>query len=228
MMLTHDDLILSAMFSIGLFQFFWLSVVFARKGINPSSIRLFMVPLLGIWVLVWPAYQNTMMPLVSLSLFMIPMLLAWRTQSAFARHLRLCWHTSPEQIRQPSPWIMLILSFIISAFLFSQAPELGLGVGLSFCLAWGAAELLDKQGSGMLLGLSGNPFQTLAGHLVLLLGTSLICAWSLQLYHSIGWQQFIVATLIAGLVASMIRALIAQGWNLPLSMLGMSLTLWLL
>jgi len=228
MMITNDDLILSAMFTIGLFQFFWLTVVFARKGINPSSIRLFMIPLLGIWVLVWPAYQNTTMPMISLTLLIFPLLLAWRSNSPFARHLRLCWHTSPKQIRQPTPWLTIMFSFIISAFLFSLAPELGLGVGLSLCLAWSAAELLDRQGSGMRLGLSGNPLQTLASHLVLVLGSSLVCAWSLQLYHSIGWQQFIVATLIAGLIASIIRALIAQGWNMPLSMLGMSLTLWLL
>jgi hypothetical protein len=227
MMFSHDDLLLTALFAIGLFQFFWLSVVFVRKGINPSSVRLYMMPLLGIWVLVWPAYENTTMPLLSLSLVLIPLLIG-AGKSPFARHLKLAWHTSPEQIRQPTPWLMLLLSFIIAASLFYQAPELGFGVGLSLSLAWSAAELLDKSGKGPQLGLSSNPFQTLTGHLLLVLGTSMICAWSLQLYHGIPWQSFFVATLIAGLIASMIRALIPQGWNMPLSVLGMSLALWLL
>jgi len=227
MSISHHDLLLTTLFAIGLFQWFWLSVVLARKGINPSSIRLYMTPLLGIWVLMWPAYEQTAMPLLSLSIIVIPLLISTR-QTAFSRHLKLAWHTSPEQIRQPTPWLMIFSSLLIAASLFYQAPELGLGVGLSFCLAWGGAELLDKLGKGARLGLSSNPFQTLLGHLSLVLGTSAICAWALQLYHGIAWQQFMVATLIAGLVASMIRALIPQGWNMPLSVLAMSLTLWLL
>ena len=227
MSISQHDLLLTALFAIGLFQWFWLSVGLARKGINPSSIRLYMTPMLGVWVLMWPAYTNPAVPLLSLSLLIFPLLFGMRN-TAFARHLRLAWHTSPEQIRQPTPWLMIGLSFVLSASLFYQAPELGLGVGLSFCLAWGGAELLDKLGKGALLGLSQNPFQTLAGHLLLVLGTSVICAWALQLYHGIAWQQFMVATLIAGFVASMIRALVPQGWNMPLSVLGMSLALWLL
>jgi len=64
--------------------------------------------------------------------------------------------------------------------------------------------------------------------LILVLASSLLCAWALQLYHGIPWHTFMVATVIAGFVASMIRALIPQGWNLPMSTLGMSLILWIL
>ncbi len=227
MSISQHDILLTALFAIGLFQWFWLSVMLVRKGITPSSIRLYMTPLLGIWVLMWPAYSDPVIPLLSLSLLILPLLLGMRN-TPFARHLRLAWHTTPEQIRQPTPWLMTGLSLALSAILFDLAPELGLGVGLSFCLAWGGAELLDKLGKGALLGLNNNPFQTLAGHLFLVLGTSVICAWALQLYHGIAWQQFMVATLIAGLIASMIRALVPQGWNMPLSILGMSVTLWLL
>lgn len=228
MFISNGDMILSAMFAAGLLQFFWLSVVLTRKGINPSLIRLSMVPLLAIWVLVWPAYDHTIMPLLSLTLFLFPLLLATRSQSPFARHLRLCWHTSPEQIRQPTPWLMLLLSLLISAVLFYDAPELGLGVALSFCLAWSAAEWIDKTGKGIQLGLARNPLQTLVGHLMLVFASSLICAWALQLYHGITWQQFYVATLIASLAASSIRALIRAGWNMPFAILGMSLMLWIL
>ncbi len=228
MFISNGDMILSAMFAAGLLQFFWLSVVLTRKGLNPSLIRLSMVPLLAIWVLVWPAYDHTIMPLLSLTLFLFPLLLATRSQSPFARHLRLCWHTSPEQIRQPTPWLMLLLSLLISAVLFYDAPELGLGVALSFCLAWSAAEWIDKTGKGIQLGLARNPLQTLVGHLMLVFASSLICAWALQLYHGITWQQFYVATLIASLAASSIRALIRAGWNMPFAILGMSLMLWIL
>lgn len=225
MLISESDILLTTMFTIGLFQFFWFSVMFTRKGMNPSSIRLFMLPLLAVWVLIWPAYENTIIPLLSLSLFIIPFLFGLQKDNAFARHLRLCWHTSPEQIRQPTPWLMLIISFIIAASLFYQAPELGLGVGLSFTMAWSAAEMVDKTGYGLRLGLSTNPFQTLLGHLMLVFGVCLLCAWALQLYHGIPMHMFMVATLIAGLVASMIRALVSQGWNMPLSMLAISLTL---
>ncbi len=228
MMISDSDMLLTALFGIGLIQFLWLSVVLTRKGINPSSIRLYMPPLFTIWILVWPAYENTAMPLLSLSLFVLVIALSTRKNSAFSRHLRLCWHTTPEQIRQPTPWLTLLLSLSIAASLFYQAPELGFGVGLSLSLAWSGAEILDKLGRGMRLGLSTNPFQTLAGHLILVLSSSVICAWALQLYHGINWQQFIVATLIAGFAASMIRALIAQGWNMPLAALGMSIILWIL
>ncbi len=228
MSFSDSDLVLTAMFAIGLIQFFWLSVILVRKGINPSSIRLYMPPLLTLWILVWPAYEDTIMPLLSLSLFLLALALSVRQNSTLSRHLRLCWHTSPEQIRQPTPWLTLLLSLGIAAALFYQAPELGFGVGLSLSLAWSGAEILDKLGYGIRLGLSVNPFQTLAGHLVLVLGSSMICAWALQLYHGIAWQQFIVATLIAGFCASMIRALISQGWNMPLATLGMSIILWIL
>jgi len=228
MFISESDILLTTMFAIGLFQFFWFSVMFARQGINPSSIRLFMLPLLAVWVLIWPAYEDTLMPLLSLSLFIIIILFGLRKSNAFARHLRLCWHTSPEQIRQPTPWLMLAISFTIAASLFYQAPELGLGVGLSFTMAWSAAEMVDKMGYGLRLGLTTNPFQTLLGHLLLVIGVCLVCAWALQLYHGIPMQMFMVATLIAGLVASMIRALVPQGWNMPLSLLGISLTLGIL
>ena len=228
MFISESDLLLTLMFAIGLFQYFWFSVMFVRKGVNPSTIRLYMLPILTVWVLIWPAYENTALPLLSLTLLLIPLLFALRNNSAFARHLRLAWHGRPEQLRQPTPWLMLWLSLMITTTLFHQAPELGLGAGLSLTLAWSAAEIWDKSGHGFKLGLSHNPSQSLAGHLIWVLASSLLCAWALQLYHGISWHTFMVATVIAGFVASMIRALIPQGWNLPMSMLGLSLTLWIL
>jgi len=123
---------------------------------------------------------------------------------------------------------MILISFIISAELFHLAPELGLGLGLSLCLAWSAAELIDKSGWGLPLNLTTNPTQTLVGHLLLVLGSSLLCAWSLQLYHDVSWHQFLIATLIVGCIASMSRALIVAGLNMPLALLAMATTLWLL
>ncbi len=187
-----------------------------------------MSALLSIWVLIWPAYDSPRVVLLSLSLFIIPFLFALQKESSFARHLRLAWHTPALQSNQPAPWLMLFLSLLVGSMLFYLAPELGLGLTLSMCLAWSAADSIDKTGKGMHLGLPANLRQTLAGHLLLVLITSLICAWSLQLYHSTSWQQFFVATLIVGLTGSVIRALVTTGWNMPLSALGMSMALWLL
>jgi len=231
MTITSGDLLLTTLFAIGLFQALWLSVVLVRKGFNPSLVRLSITILLSIWVLIWPAYENTHMPLFSLSLFIFPLLFALQKDHAFARHLRLCWHMIPAQTsshKQPPSWSMILMSLIISAELFNLAPELGFGLGLSLCLAWSAAELIDKSKRGLPLNLASNPTQTLAGHLVLVLSTSLLCAWSLQLYHDTDWQLFLIATLIVGCIASMTRALVVTGLNMPLATLAMAITLWLL
>lgn len=228
MLISHGDILLIALTTIGLFQFFWLSVFLIRKGFNPSLVRLSMVSLLSIWVLTWPAYDDTTVVLATLFLFVLPVLFALQKNNAFARHLRLGWHDLPPKTKQPAPWLMIIISLFITVELFHIAPELGFGLGLSFCLAWSAAEFIDKSRRGVRLGLTQNLQQTLAGHLIFIMLTSFICAWALQLYHNTHWLQFFVATLIVGLVGSIIRALIPAGWNMPLSMLGMSITLWLL
>ncbi|MDX8388086.1 MAG: hypothetical protein R8M46_06085 [Ghiorsea sp.] len=228
MLISNGDLLLTALFGIGLFQFFWLSVVLVRKGINPSQVRLSMMVLFSIWVLLWPAYDNVNTVALSLLFFVLPALFALHKTSPFARHLRLGWHTNPAQTKQPTPWLTLLISLGICSSFFVFAPELGLGLGLSFCFAWHAADLADLSGIGRRLGLSKNPKQSLIGHVVLVVTTTLVCAWSLQLYHGIDWKQFLVATLIVGLVGSIIRALIATGWNMPLSVLGMGTALWLL
>jgi len=183
---------------------------------------------MSIWLLAWPAYDDGKVILASFALFLLPIGLSFQQNKPYSRHLRLCWHSTPEQSRQPTPWLMLLLSLLMVGELFYQAPELGLGVGLSLCLAWSGAELVDKSGKGMRLGLASNPLQTLAGHLVLVLASSMVCAWSLQLYNGAAWSQFFIAALIASLVASMLRALLPAGWNMPLAMLGMSMTLWML
>ena len=228
MLISNGDLLLTTLFSIGLFQLFWLSVVLVRKGLTPSLVRLSMFSLLSIWVLIWPAYDNTQIVLLSLSLFVFPFMFAMQKQNSFARHLRLAWHVPPVKSGQPAPWLMIFLSLMIGTSLFHLAPELGLGLTLSICLAWGFAELFDKTSKGLRLGLANNLQQTLAGHLLFVLLTSLICAWSLQLYHASDWKQFFIATLIVGISGSAARAIIASGWNMPLSTLVMAVVLWLL
>jgi len=230
--ISHADILLTSLFAIGLFQSLWLSVVLVRKGFAPSIVRSSIICMLSIWILVWPAYENTNVVLYSLSLLLLP--IAWvsianrRGEHAFARHLKLCWHTLPSQTQQPSPWILIWVTLGICAYLFTLAPELGFGLALSFSLAWQAARLIDISGKGKRLGLLKNPQQTLFGHILFVILTSLVCAWSLQLYHSIEWYHFFIVTMIVGLVGSMIRTLVATGWNLPLTYLGMACILWLL
>jgi len=86
----------------------------------------------------------------------------------------------------------------------------------------------DHTGRGRGLGLKNNMQQTHAGHLALVMTSSLICARSLQLYHSTDWTQYFSATRIVGLAGSLVRALIRSEWNMPLSVLAMSFVLWLL
>jgi len=228
MFISSGDTLLTALFTIGFFQYLWLSVVFVRKGFAPSTIRLAMLPLLSIWVLIWPAYDDTHLPLYTLALFFIPITFVKFSNIPFARHLKLCWHTLPPKTQQPFPWLMLIITLWICSQLFALAPELGFGLALSFTLAWHIANVIDTLGKGLHLGLAKNKQQTLAAHLVFVLTTSLICAWALQLYHGIPWHQFFITTFIVGLLGSIIRALIATGWNMPLAFLGMSFALWLL
>jgi len=103
-----------------------------------------------------------------------------------------------------------------------------MGLALSFTLAWHGADMMDTLGKGPHLGFVKNPKQTLYAHLAFVLATSLLCAWVLQLYHGIAWHQFVITTLVVALTGSMIRALIAPGWNMPLAYLGMACVLWLL
>ncbi|MDX8383799.1 MAG: hypothetical protein R8M45_06945 [Ghiorsea sp.] len=227
MLISTGDLLLSVFFTLGLFQCFWLSIVLVRKGLNPSLIRLCLTIFMSIWVLIWPAYENSMVIMFSFVLFLLPVLLALQANKPFARHLRLCWCSTPQSSQQPAPWLMLLLSLFLSVALFQQSPALGLGIALSLCLAWSAAELLDKS-EYMPLGFLRNPQQTWVGHLLFLLGSALLCAWSLQLYQQIPWQSSISITLIAGLAASLTRMMLPQGWNMPLAMLGMGIVLgWL-
>lgn len=228
MFFSNGDMLLSGLFAVGLFQLLWLSVVLVRKGFAPSVVRLSLLPLFAVWVLVWPAYTDEKWLLLHFILFALPAAYASVSQGHFARHLKLCWHTVSDKWVQPPPWIMFLTSLLIAAILFYHAPELGFGVGLSVCLAWSVANLFDQLALGPKLGLAINPNQTLWGHIAWVMSASLIGAWGLQLLHGVDWRQFFIATLAAALVASAIRATVAAGWNMPIAILGMSITLWLL
>ncbi len=228
MLITQGDLLLTALFAVGLFQLLWLSVVLVRKGFAPSTVRTATLPLLSVWILLWPAYDHVTMPLYSIALLCIPLILAWRGHVAFARHLKLVWHTLPPSVHQPFPWLVLLITLLICAQLFALAPELGFGLALSFTLAWQFSDVIDNIGKGSRLGFAANPKQTLASHLLFVLATGLLCAWALQLYHGMAWHAFLIATLVVGLLGSIIRALVATGWNMPLAYAAMAFALWLL
>ena len=224
MLISTGDLLLSAFFTLGLFQFLWLSMVLVRKTLNPSLIRLCLTIFMSIWVLIWPAYENSIIILLSFALFLLPTLLVWQTDKPFARHLRLCWSSTPKNGKQPAPWLMVLLSLFLSASLFQPFPALGLGIALSLCLAWSGAELVDKSGR-MPLGFSSNPQQTWVGHLVWVCGSTLLCAWGLQLYQEVPWHSFLNITATAAITSSILRFILPQGWNMPLAMLGMGIIL---
>lgn len=226
--LTVNHLI-TALLAIGLGQLAWLSIMLLRRGAEPTVIWQMIVPLISIWVLMWPIYDDPLQLWSGIFLLGLPVLLCYMGNAAFLRQLRIAWSgvNRPESPPHMWPPVSLIAALSIAAALFYRAPEFGLGVALSICLAFPAASLLDYTRI-MKLGLALNPRQTLVGHLALILFVALFCSWSLHIYHGIVISQVLVASVITGITASLVHALTPAGWNLPLAALTMGTTLWLL
>lgn len=226
--LTANHLI-TALFAIGLGQLVWLSIMLLRRGVEPSVIWRVMPPLLSIWVLMWPLYDDPRWVWYGIFILGTPLLLCYSINRPLLRQLRIAWSGVDKPAKLPHMWPLasLITALAICAAFFYRTPEFGLGVALSICLAFPAAKLLDYT-QQFRLGLALHPQQTLAGHLGLIVFVTLFCGWSLHVYHGILWSQVLVASTITGIVASLVRGLIPAGWNLPTAALAMGTTLWLL
>ncbi|MFQ5581389.1 MAG: hypothetical protein ACE5F3_02030 [Mariprofundaceae bacterium] len=229
------DITLSAITTIGLVQIVWFSVMLLRRGIGPATIQLALPPLLAIWVLMWPVYTDRTWVWLGIFLLGLPVILASILHAPFWQQLKQAWSTPPKsrgrliKAEHVPMWPMthLLTALAIAAAFFQTFPEFGFGTGLSICLALPAACWLDHTGH-FALGFPAHPGQTLAGHLILILMTAIVCGWSLHIYHGIGWQQIFIATLLTGIAASLARALVPGGWNQPAMALAMGGTLWLL
>jgi len=219
---------MSLFFLLGLAQLMWISVIFAKRGVAPELIWQSNMPLFAIWVFMWPVYTQTMWLWFPIGIFTIIALFSHIRKPYFWQYIHSIWGGFLEEKRS-LPWSMLsfTLSLAIAVVFFQSIPEFGFGLALTACLAFPLAELLDRIGH-MQLGFLLHPQQTLLGHIGLIIASAFLCGWSVHLYHGVNWQQLLIATFIAGMAASLCRALLPRNWNQPAAILTMGWILWLL
>lgn len=228
--LTGTDLILTLLVGVGALQLAWFSVMLLRRGIRPVVIQGTVPPLIAIWVLMWPVYSSPLWVWLGIGLLSLPVVLAAWLSTPFWGELRRAWSLAAAPVAGPMqllPQVYLLAGLGMAALWFQQIPEFGFGLALCLCLAFPAAELADRAALGV-LRFPAHPGQTLLGHGVLILFCAFILAWSLQVYHGIDWRPLLIATAIAGIVASFARALVPRGINRIVALLLMGGTLWLL
>jgi len=229
MLTAQIDIIITVLFFIGLSQLVWLSVMLLRRDIASTTLCAALLPMISIWVLLWPLYEHPIWLWAGIMLLGLPILLAFTINTPFWQHLRIAWSGTGYKEASPQMWplLSLIAALAIAAAFFQRSPEFGLGIGLTVCLAFPAADLLDR-GRYMQLGFPRHPEQTLIGHIGLIFSTTLLCGWAIHLYHGIEWQRLFIAMLLVGFAASVTRAFLPTHFTLPLATLGMGVTLWLL
>ncbi len=227
------DLILTGLTAVGIFQVAWLSAFLTRKGQRPTVIQQMVRPMVAIWVLMWPVYVDANWIWPGLAILASPLLLGMKLEAPFWLALRSAWSVPPHQrgnLPQPMhmlPMFYFFVALVIAAAFFMNIPEFGLGLGLCLCLGFPGAEILDRL-HRMPLGFPTHPNQTLPGHLLLITLCTIALSWSIHVFHGIDWQPSLIATLIAGIVASICRAIIPGGLNQATAIFAMGVTLWLL
>jgi len=218
------DLVLTILFAIGLAQLCWLSVMAVRRGIPSSLIIRAIWSFTGVWVLMWPMYSLDALLWIALVFLGLTILFAAIIKRPSLKSLNLAWS---DGANIPWPMMMFTIALAIAALFFMTLPEFGFGAALSLCLGPPLAHWLDRSGR-LRLNFPANPEQTLPGHLGLIITVIIACGWSLHVYHQIGWFESLTATAIAGIVASMMRALIRHPFNLPAITLAIAGVLWAL
>ena len=220
--------IISFLFVIGIAQIIYIAVMLGRKKFPPTLIWKAIPPLLSIWVLFWPVYEQTLWIWFPIAILSILACLSPHLKPLFWRHIYQIWAGDAFETQSyPYPFISFIATLAISAAFFIHIPEFGFGLALTACLSFSLASLLDRIGY-LQLGFPLHPRQTLLGHLSLIISSALLCSWSIHLYHGVNWQQLLIATLIAGMAASVLRAVLPRYWNLPFATLAMGWILWML
>lgn len=222
--MNRTDATITALFAIGLIQFIWLSVMLHRRRVAGSRIFSSLPPLLAIWVLFWPLYTNATAILLGIGLLTLCLVLAAGIRRPWFATLKSAWSAGTHGLLDAT---MFTLALGIAALTNLAAPEFGFGIALTLCLGITAADLLDRAGL-LRLGMPANPDQTFAGHMVLIVSASLTCGWSLLIFHNLGWSNIIIATTLAGMAASALRALIPTPLDRPVISIAMAATLWAL
>jgi len=231
------DIVLSALVVIGMLQMAWFSVMLVRRGASVMVIQQAIPAFLTIWVVMWPVYADARWLGVGLLMLLVLMLLAALLKTPFWQHLRVAWGSESSDLQHNHPRISvlpqlpLLLALFIASAWFQSIPEFGFGLALCLCVAFPAAYWVDEisQRYGFLiLKFPAHPKQTLAGHLLLMMVSTVLLCWSLNVYHGTDWQLLFIATLIAAAAASACRALVPGQWNAPAAMLSMGLVMWVL
>ncbi|MDQ6992458.1 MAG: hypothetical protein Q9M31_03215 [Mariprofundus sp.] len=233
------DITLNILLSVGTAQLAWLSVILVRHGVPPRSIQHAILPLLAIWILMWPIYNDPRSLWLGLAVLLLPSILALSLKSPFWQQLRLAWTATPVEMDlkiyhniQLPPLIHPILALLVTIAWFQSIPEFGFGLALCLCLAFSAAYWIDNLAEHLpyirTLGFPAHPDQTLAGHLALITISIIVLCWSLHVYHGTDWQTLFIATLITALTASATRALVPGQWYTASAMLSMGFVMWLL
>ncbi len=220
---------ITALFFIGLGQLAWLSVMLLRRNTPSATLSASLPPMISIWVLFWPLYEHPVWLWAGIILLTLPLLLAFNVNTPFWQQLRIAWSGTLYENEPPQMWplLSLVAALAVAAGFSQRLPEFGLGIGLTACLAFPAADLLDRS-RYMQLGFPQHPEQTLVGHIGLVFSTAILCGWAIHLYHGVEWQHLFIATLLVGIAASVTRAFSPTHITLPLTTLGMGVTLWLL
>jgi len=222
------DHFISLFFALGLGQVIWFSLMLSRRNIAWASIRQAATPLLAIWVLAWPIYEQQIWAWFPISLLLLLGILSSLLKQHIWQHLGHIWgQKDPKGKRKPWPLLSLLAALSIALAFFQRIPEFGLGLGLTACLAFPFAQLLEKS-SYSRLHFPLHPEQSLLGHLGMMGISVLLCSWSIHLYHGIDWRQLLIATLIAAMGASIARASLPSLLHLPAAILTMGGILWLL
>ncbi len=230
---------------IGMLQMAWFSVMLLRRGASAVVIQQAIPALLTVWVLMWPVYTDARWLGMGLLALLMLAVLATLVKKPFWQHLRVAWGREGGEIEQSEfghselghprmallPQLHLLLALFIAGAWFQAIPEFGFGLALCLGVAFPAAYWVDEishRYGFLILGFPAHPQQTLAGHLLLIVISTVLLCWSLNVYHGTEWQLLLIATLIASTAASFCRALVPGQWNAPAAMLSMGFVMWLL
>lgn len=183
----------------------------------------------------WPVYSEPYWLWAGLAGMALPVLLACLLPFPFWQQLRRVWSspatTAPADNRLVlPPFTHLILALLLAGLWFQAIPEFGFGLALCLFLAFPLAHWVDHFGEQRLskLGFPAHPEQTLAGHLALIVASTIILTWSLHVYHGTEWRALLIATLLAAMAGSATYALVPGRWNMPACMLTMGAVMWAL
>jgi len=220
----YTDVVMTALFAVGLLQASWLSIAGSRRGVPSSLLIRGVWSLTGIWVLLWPLYTSHAALFVAIAIFAVTTIAPPLFRVSACRQLVLAWSDGASL---PWPMWMFVLALGGAVWQFSLYPEFGFGTALSLCLGLPLAHWLDRAGR-LRLNFPVNPGQTLFGHLGLIITVVICCGWSLNVYHQVGWFESLTATMLAGCTASAARGLVAHPFNVPVIALVIGSVMWLL